>query len=77
MRPRPAFPAAFVFATAVAAGPNAPFACQDKVFMGDYVGLAAQGGRVVAVYTHVLDESETALSAAVLRFKTGTQEAAR
>ena len=54
-----------------------PFACQDKVFMGDYIGLAAQGGRVVTVYTHVLDESETALSAAVFRFKTGTQEAAR
>ena len=26
-----------------------PFACQDKVFMGDYIGLAAQGGRVVTV----------------------------
>jgi len=54
-----------------------PFACQDKVFMGDYIGLAAQGGRVVALYTHLLDDNETALSAAVFRFKTGTQEAAR
>ena len=45
--------------------------------MGDYIGLAAQDGRVVAVYTHLLDENETALSAAVFRFKTGTQEAAR
>jgi len=54
-----------------------PFSCQDKVFMGDYIGLAAQDGRVVAVYTHLLDENETALSAAVFRFKTGTQEVAR
>jgi len=45
--------------------------------MGDYIGLAAQDGRVVAVYTHLLDENETALSAAVFRFKTGTQEVAR
>jgi hypothetical protein len=51
-----------------------PFACQEKVFMGDYIGVAARDGRVVAAYAHLLDERKTALSAAVFRFKTGTQE---
>ncbi|HSB60147.1 MAG TPA: sialidase family protein [Vicinamibacteria bacterium] len=50
-----------------------PFACRDEVFLGDYIGLAARGGRVVAAYAHLLDETETALSAAVFRFKPGTQ----
>jgi hypothetical protein len=55
---------------------QAPFACQKDVFMGDYIGIAAFGGRVVTAYCHLLEKKQTALSAAVFQFKLGTQEAA-
>jgi hypothetical protein len=45
-----------------------PFEC-DKRFLGDYVGIDARGGRVVAVYPHVTEKKQLALSAAVFRFK--------
>lgn len=51
-----------------------PFACSRAVFFGDYIGVAASQGRVVAVYSHFLDPRQLALSAAVFRFKPGTQE---
>lgn len=52
-----------------------PFVCQKDVFMGDYIGISAIGGRVVAAYCHVLEKKQTALSAALFQFKLGTQEA--
>jgi hypothetical protein len=52
-----------------------PFACQKDVFMGDYIGISAVGGRVVAAYCHLLEKKQTTLSAAVFQFKLGTQEA--
>jgi hypothetical protein len=51
-----------------------PFACNEKVFFGDYLGISAQSGRVVAMYMHFLDGKELAVSAALFRFKPGTQE---
>ena len=51
-----------------------PFACDIKVFFGDYLGVAAYGGRVVAAYMHFASDKELALSAAIFRFKPGTQE---
>ncbi len=53
-----------------------PFACSRGVFFGDYIGVAANQGRVVAVYMHFLNPKELALSAAMYRFKPGTQEPA-
>jgi hypothetical protein len=53
-----------------------PFACEKDVFMGDYIGISAIGGRVVAAYCHLLEKKQTSLSAAVFQFKPGTQEAA-
>src|SRR6516162_6570423 len=53
-----------------------PFVCLKDVFMGDYIGISAAGGRVVAGYCHMLEKKQTALSAAVFQFKLGTQEAA-
>jgi hypothetical protein len=52
-----------------------PFACEKDVFMGDYIGISAIGGRVVAAYCHLLGKKQTTLSAAVFQFKLGTQEA--
>jgi hypothetical protein len=51
-----------------------PFA-PEKLFLGDYIGIDAFGGRVVALYCHVVGKRQTALSAAVFRFQPGTQEA--
>jgi hypothetical protein len=47
-------------------GPNVP---------GDYIGIAALGGRVVAVFPHPVDRRETAVSAALFRFRPGSLEA--
>jgi hypothetical protein len=50
-----------------------PFAVEGRPFMGDYIGIDARGGRVVACYPHVV-EGKIVLSAALFRFKPGTQE---
>jgi hypothetical protein len=50
-----------------------PFALSRPAFFGDYIGIDARGGRVVAVFPH-LDKQQIILSAALFRFKTGTQE---
>lgn len=44
-------------------------------FMGDYNGIAALGGRVVAVFPHFVTRRELAVSAALFRFRPGTLEA--
>jgi hypothetical protein len=51
-----------------------PFACNDKVFFGDYSSIAAYGGRVVPVFMHFIGETNLAVSVALFRFKPGTQE---
>jgi hypothetical protein len=51
-----------------------PFACDKKVFFGDYIGIDAYGGRVVAMYQHFIDEPNVAVSAAIFDFKKGTQD---
>jgi hypothetical protein len=45
-----------------------PFACSESLFYGDYLAVAARGGRVVAVWPHCLEDGGLALSAALLRF---------
>ncbi len=54
---------------------QAAFETQHAGFLGDYIGIAAFGGRVVAVYPHLADGKQLVLSAAVFRFRMGTQEA--
>lgn len=51
-----------------------PFACSPGVFFGDYISVAANGGRVVAVYSHFVERRKLAMAAAVFRFRPGTQE---
>jgi hypothetical protein len=53
-----------------------PFATDRRVFFGDYNGIAAVGGRVVAVFPHFTSRRELAVSAAVFRFRPGTLEVA-
>lgn len=53
-----------------------PFETRPEVFFGDYNGIDAYGGRVVAAFPHFIGPEEVALSAAVFTFKPGTQEAA-
>jgi hypothetical protein len=43
-------------------------------FFGDYIGIDAHGGRVVAMYMHFAEKGRLAVSAAVFNFKRGTQE---
>jgi hypothetical protein len=45
-------------------------------FLGDYNGIDAHSGRVVALYAHVVAKKQIALSAALFRFRPGTQESA-
>jgi hypothetical protein len=51
-----------------------PFACVKGVFFGDYIGIDAHGGRVVALYQHFTKGANVAISAAIFDFKKGTQE---
>jgi hypothetical protein len=51
-----------------------PFTSQNAVFFGDYIGIDAHGGRVVAMYQHFIDTRKLAISAAIFNFKHGTQE---
>ena len=52
----------------------APFATNTRVFFGDYGGISAFEGRVAPVFMHFLNDSSLAVSAALFRFKPGTQE---
>ncbi|MFO8175485.1 MAG: sialidase family protein [Longimicrobiales bacterium] len=45
-----------------------PFSCSEAVFYGDYLAIAAHGGRVVAGWPHCLAEGSLALSAALFEF---------
>jgi hypothetical protein len=44
------------------------FETNPDVFFGDYLGIDAYGGRVVAVFQHFISPSELALSAALFSF---------
>ena len=50
-----------------------PFACERKGFFGDYLGIDAYGGRVVALYQHYTEKKQLVLSAALFQFKTWAQ----
>ena len=52
----------------------APFECNPAVFFGDYLGVDAQQGRVALSFMHFTGPKDIALSAAVFKFKSGTQE---
>lgn len=54
-----------------------PFDCNSSVFFGDYLCIDAYDGLVAAIYTHFLNSAATAVSAAVFKFKPGTQEVTR
>jgi len=52
-----------------------PFECCERsTFFGDYNGIDAYGGRVVAVFPVRTAEAQQRFLAAVARFRTGTQE---
>src|SRR5581483_4548471 len=51
-----------------------PFACNEKVFFGDYNGIDAYDGLVVPIFTHFISDKELAVSVALFHFKPGTQE---
>jgi hypothetical protein len=51
-----------------------PFTCFKGAFFGDYIGIDAQGGRVVAMYMHFIKGPNLAISAAIFDFKQGSQE---
>jgi hypothetical protein len=51
-----------------------PFRCYKEVFFGDYIGVAGRGGRVIGVYPHFISPKEVAISAAIFRFRPGSQE---
>ncbi|MBI2803783.1 MAG: exo-alpha-sialidase [Planctomycetes bacterium] len=46
-----------------------PFSTGMAPFFGDYIGIDAHGGRVVALWQHVTGPGRTAISAAVFEFK--------
>ena len=50
------------------------FPSNQEVFFGDYTGVDALDGLVVPVFMHFVDDSETAVSAAVFEFRLGAQE---
>ncbi|MGF1578448.1 MAG: sialidase family protein [Gemmataceae bacterium] len=51
-----------------------PSEFRPVLFFGDYNGIAARGGRVVAVYPHFTGKKSIEVSAAVFRFQPGTQK---
>ena len=50
------------------------FDCNKAVFFGDYISIDAYGGLIVPVFMHFVDKNKLAVSAAIFRFKPGTQE---
>ncbi len=50
-----------------------PFATNPDLFFGDYIGIDAFNGMVVAAFPHFLSESSIAVSAARFNFIPGTQ----
>lgn len=54
--------------------PVQPFACNTRVFFGDYSSISAYGGQVVPVFMHFVDDKSLAVSVALFHFKPGTQE---
>ncbi|MEW6129070.1 MAG: sialidase family protein [Acidobacteriota bacterium] len=51
-----------------------PFECNQAVFFGDYSGIDAYGGLVTPIFMHFVEARKLAVSAAIFRFKPGTQE---
>lgn len=51
-----------------------PFACNEKIFFGDYNGIDACNGLVVPIFMHFTNDKDLAVSVALFRFKPGTQE---
>ena len=50
-----------------------PFECNPAIFFGDYIGISAYGGLVIAAFPHFRSAQQLDLSAAVFRFRPGTQ----
>jgi hypothetical protein len=50
------------------------FETNSEVFFGDYIGIDAYDGRVVAVFPHFISEDNLAVSASVRTWKKGTLE---
>jgi hypothetical protein len=51
-----------------------PFACDPKVFFGDYSGISAYNGRVVPIFMHFGADKKLGVSVALFHFKPGSQE---
>lgn len=51
-----------------------PFACDPKVFFGDYSGISAYNGQVVPIFMHFTPDKKLAVSVALFHFKPGTQD---
>jgi len=51
-----------------------PFACDPKVFFGDYTGIAAYNGRVIPIFMHFTEEKKLAVSVALFHFKPSSQK---
>src|SRR5438270_114320 len=49
------------------------FACDPRIFFGDYSGISAYDGRVVPIFMHFTEEKKLAVSVALFHFKPGTQ----
>jgi hypothetical protein len=49
-----------------------PFPTTRGVFYGDYLGIAALGGRVIAAFPHFTSPRDLAVSVALFRFRPGT-----
>jgi hypothetical protein len=51
-----------------------PFACDPRVFFGDYSSISAYNGRVVPIFMHFSNNKKLAVSVALFHFKPGTQD---
>ena len=50
------------------------FACDPRVFFGDYSGISAYNGRVVPIFMHFSQDRKLAVSVALFHFKPGSQQ---
>src|SRR5207244_13330167 len=50
------------------------FACDSKVFFGDYTGISAYNGRVIPMFMNFDEAKKLAVSVALFHLKPGTQE---
>ena len=51
-----------------------PFACDPRIFFGDYSGISAYNGRMAPIFMHFGNDKKLTVPVALFHFRPGTQK---